>query len=79
MQTELAVSPREHEDTEGLLKRLTTQSKNLRALRDKRDKLRAELEETEQFIQTTAADIGKLTLQLADQNTEHANGNGKRK
>ena len=53
--------------TDGLLRELTTHGKRLKILRDKRDRLRGELEETEREIRRTAADIAKLTTQLADQ------------
>lgn len=66
-----------HEQTDGLLKELTSHSKRLKGLRDKRDQLRAALEETEQVIRVIAADISKLTAQLADDDTK-ATSNGKK-
>jgi uncharacterized coiled-coil DUF342 family protein len=69
----------EREGTVEQLKELTTQSKRLRALRQKRDELRNELAETEAQIRWTAEEIGKLTMELADQDTVHTNGKGKSK
>lgn len=64
------------EQTDGLLKELTSHGKRLKTSRDKRDRLRTELEETEQEIRRTASDIARLTGQLADDDT---NGKGKTK